>query len=258
MTPQSPQGYIIATECNKAAFDNGWRVEQGEVDGWLIRTSATAPGRVALTGEGGNGPWALAVEHGAVVNTLEWPRSDLAGPLSGPGTARYVFATLSELHAALSRVYDLSMALPDDPLRRFELETRKLPKTTEAERLVIERRGQSIFRDSLMKYWQGRCPLTGIAEPELLRASHMKPWAKCESDAERLDVFNGLLLSALWDAAFDRGLVSFSPDGEPIYSSRLSEVARSSLLARPVEPLVLTAQHQVYLEHHRNKVFTSG
>lgn len=86
----------------------------------------------------------------------------------------------------------------------------------------------------------------------------MKPWAKCESDAERLDVFNGLLLSALWDAAFDRGLVSFSLDGEPIYSSRLSEVARSSLLSAPVKPLVLSAQHQVYLEHHRNKAFTSG
>lgn len=251
MKPETPQGYIVATECKKAAFDNGWRIDGIESDGWMHRTSATAPGRVALASEGSDGPWALSVESETVANALKWARSDI----SGPGVARYVFETLSGLHAALSRVYDLSMALPDDPLRRFETETRKLPKSTEAERLIVERRGQNIFRDSLMKYWQGRCPLTGIAEPELLRASHMKPWAKCESDAERLDVFNGLLLSALWDAAFDRGLVSFSPDGSPIYSSRLSKVARSSLLGQPVGPLVLSALHLRYLEYHRSRVF---
>lgn len=251
MIPQSPQGYIVATECKKTAFDNGWRIDKGETGGWLHRASATAPGSVALASEGSDGPWALAVESEAVINALDWLRS----AIPGPGTARYEFDTLSELHVALSRVYDLSMALPDDPLRRFELETRKLPKSTEAERLIIERRGQNIFRDSLMKYWQGRCPLTGIREPELLRASHMKPWAKCESDAERLDVFNGLLLSALWDAAFDRGLVSFSSEGMAVFSQRLSVVAQASLMARPVEPLTLSTQHLKYLEHHRSKVF---
>ena len=74
---------------------------------------------------------------------------------------------------------------------------------TEAERLVIQRIGQDVFRDALMAYWGGRCPLTGITEPGLLRASHIVPWADC-TDAQRLDVHNGLLLSALWDAAFDR------------------------------------------------------
>ena len=63
-----------------------------------------------------------------------------------------------------------------------------------------------------MDYWGGRCPITGITEPALLRASHIVPWADCD-DAQRLDVHNGLLLSALWDAAFDTGLVSFADDG---------------------------------------------
>jgi len=48
-----------------------------------------------------------------------------------------------------------------------------------------------------MDYWQGRCPLTGISDPALLRASHIVPWAECETDAQRLDVHNGLLLAAL-------------------------------------------------------------
>jgi hypothetical protein len=44
-----------------------------------------------------------------------------------------------------------------------------------------------------------------------------------------LDVHNGLLLSALWDAAFDRGLVSFDGDGTVLVSSKLSEAARAAL-----------------------------
>ena len=43
-----------------------------------------------------------------------------------------------------------------------------------------------------MKYWRGRCPLTGITDPALLRASHIVPWEECETDAQRLDVHNGL------------------------------------------------------------------
>ena len=67
--------------------------------------------------------------------------------------------------------------------------------------------------------------LTGIADNALLRASHIRPWRDCETDDERLDVHNGFLLSALWDAAFDNGLVAFDPDGIPIFSERLSKLA---------------------------------
>jgi hypothetical protein len=49
------------------------------------------------------------------------------------------------------------------------------------------------------------------------------PWAECD-DAQRLDVHNGLLLSALWDAAFDTG----SPD--------LSDAARTRLGIGRVPP----------------------
>ena len=79
-----------------------------------------------------------------------------------------------------------------------------------------------------MDYWGGRCPLTGIAEPALLRASHIVPWAECD-DVRRLDVHNGLLLSALWDAAFDKGLVSFADDGTALVSPELGQAARISL-----------------------------
>jgi predicted restriction endonuclease len=135
---------------------------------------------------------------------------------------------------------------------QFELQVQGLPRTTEAERLVVQRIGQDIFRARLMDYWQNRCPLTGIAEPGLLRASHIIPWSECENDAKRLDVHNGLLLSALWDAAFDKGLVSFADDGTPLVSPDLSGAARGALGLDQAPPLPnLRAAHRANLSLHR-------
>ena len=64
--------------------------------------------------------------------------------------------------------------------------------------------------------------MTAITDPALLRASHIIPWSDCNDE---LDVHNGLLLSALWDAAFDQGLLSFADDGTPLFGPKLSETA---------------------------------
>ncbi len=99
------------------------------------------------------------------------------------------------------------------PLEQFRERTRSMPSTTEVERLAVQRVGQDLFRDALEHYWAARCPLTGIGDRAMLRASHIRPWAECASDAERLDVFNGVLLAAHLDAAFDRHLISFTTEG---------------------------------------------
>lgn len=91
----------------------------------------------------------------------------------------------------------LGLSLPTAPLQQFRVRTAGLPQTTEVERLVVQRIGQNVFREALLDYWDYRCPLTGIAEPELLRASHIVAWAGCDDDAHRLDAHNGLLLSGL-------------------------------------------------------------
>ena len=135
---------------------------------------------------------------------------------------------MTALHAALDRVYKLAVSLPDAPLARFRAQTASPPQTTEAERLVVQHIGQEIFRAALMDYWGARCPITGITDPELLRASHIVPWSECD-DAQRLDVHNGLLLSALWDAAFDARLAGFADDGTVLASPGLSAAARTAL-----------------------------
>ncbi len=66
-------------------------------------------------------------------------------------------------------------------------------------------------------------------DSRLLRASHIKPWADCETDAERLDVYNGLLLAAHLDAAFDAGLISFTEKGQILFSSQLQEADRQAV-----------------------------
>jgi hypothetical protein len=171
--------------------------------------------------------------------------------IKGPGLAIYAFTNVRELHRALDRVYRLAMSLPEAPLDRFRAKTVNLPKTTEAERLMIQRIGQDVFREALMDYWGGRCPLTGITEPALLRASHIVPWAEC-TDEQRLDVHNGLLLSALWDAAFDRGLVSFADDGAVLVSPNLGLKARDVLGLSATPRLTgLREQHCANLSLHR-------
>jgi hypothetical protein len=82
-----------------------------------------------------------------------------------------------------------------------------------AERLVVQRVGQDIFRHALMDYSNNTCPLADIADPAFPRASHIVSWADCETDDLRLTVCNGFLLSSLRDAAFDAGLVGFTAGG---------------------------------------------
>lgn len=123
---------------------------------------------------------------------------------------------------------------------------------TESWKLQKARIGQSAFRKALLDRWDGRCPLTGIAEAPLLIASHIIPWNCCETDQERLNPDNGLLLSALWDAAFDSGLVSFSDDGTALASPALAATSFEVLsMTRPARLAALTPGNRERLAWHR-------
>ncbi len=243
----SPQPFVIREECEKAAWQHGFRRALGETEGWAAFESTTAQGTLWLAAASDQGPWFIALDHPGVIAELSLPFANIAGP----GGVRFTFPTLTALYAILPRLYQLSNSLPDAPLKIFHQQTAKLPKTTEAERLVVQRIGQDIFRNSLLDYWQGCCPLTGITDPALLRASHIIPWSECQDDTQRLDVHNGLLLSALWDAAFDRALVTFDDDGIPELSPQLSTAARQALHCS--QPIPLTDSHRENLAHHRQR-----
>jgi hypothetical protein len=149
---EDPPGFVVRTEAQKAAWDNGFRLEQDVEHGWLHYTSTTAPGSVWIAGASQRGPWLLSINHLGASTELGGPT---ATSIAGPGIATFMFETLTQLHGALDRVYKLAVSLPDVPLSRFRAKTAGLPRTTEAERLVIQRIGQDIFRDALMHYWGG-------------------------------------------------------------------------------------------------------
>jgi predicted restriction endonuclease len=131
-----------------------------------------------------------------------------------------------------------------------------MPTSTEVERWVVQRVGQDLFRAALLDYWQQRCCVTGLAVPELLRASHIKPCALCDTDEERLDVFNGLLLAPHLDALFDGGWMTVQADGTVLFSTRLDTDALQLLGIKDGMVFVgLTDAHQHYLEFHRSVVF---
>lgn len=101
--------------------------------------------------------------------------------------------------------------------------------------------------------------MTGLAVPELLRASHIKPWADCNSDAERLDVFNGLLLAPQLDGALDRGLITLDATGLVLVSDLLDPASRAVLgLDRPLRVSRLADPHRAFLAWHRERVFRGG
>jgi len=161
------------------------------------------------------------------------------------------------LHDVVERVFQLSMSMPSRPLDAYKAETASLPKTTEAERLVVQRVGQNIFRDALDKYWAGKCAVTGVADRALLRASHVHPWAACASDEERLDSYNGILLVADLDAAFDAALISFDEEGAAMYSKHLTPEGTAALAAKlDGRRVSFTDRHQVYLQRHRARFQT--
>lgn len=243
--------FVVRTELGKAAYANGFRAVDGEVGGWLKFKSSSAPGSLFLHGAGDHGPWYVGLDHAGVIRELAVDTD----PVDGPGLARYKFSTLAACYEALERIYQLAVSLPDSPLHDFETAIRDLPRETEAERLLVQRVGQEKFRNALIDYWDGNCPLTGITDPALLRASHIRPWADCETDAERLNTYNGLLLSSLWDAAFDKGLVSFDDHGAPIYGPSLSEKARAALEHQAQQNIPLRDAHRERLSYHREHVF---
>ena len=206
------QTLAIATRLEKAAIDNGFDRELPRAGEWLAYGSTHAPLEVWLRAmDSGRLPWPCpgwtSCEPWPTARTL-LPRN----PLPGRPPSRKS-ATIPELNRLLRRAYQLARTLPHELLHDFEQKTAGMPRATEAERLVVQRVGQDVFRAGLIDYWDGRCAITGLAVPELLRASHIKPWANCETDAERLDVFNGLLLAPHLDAAFDAGFITVADDG---------------------------------------------
>ena len=86
-------------------------------------------------------------------------------------------------------------------------------------REVKTRVNQNVFRQIVLANYSGKCAITGIDIPELLIASHIIPWS--QNEKERLNLQNGICLSALYDRAFDKGLIGITEKYQIVLSSEL-------------------------------------
>lgn len=172
-------------------------------------------------------------------------------------TSRYGIAL--DAHDA-SSIAQLVVLLRDHrsletPYGDVAIETEPRGGPTQREVLGLARIGQGQFRLDCDYLWRGRCALSKIGIPELLRASHIKAWHEAD-DRERLDPYNGLLLAAHVDALFDRHLISFDDDGRILLSPR---VKPQDLKAMGIDPETacidgLDERHRAYLSHHRGRL----
>jgi putative restriction endonuclease len=241
---------------DKAAVDEGFGIRREGEGHWLAYESLGAPAAIRLTAV--RQGYVAAVDHDGVAADLatRWPAWDGAAP---PGFTAFVVPDTAPLHDLVREMWRLARALPLAPLRAFEQQIRDLPRATAAERGIVQRVGQDLFRAALMDYWGGRCAVTGCAEPLLLRARHIRPWALCATDAERLDVYNGLLLAAHLDAAFDAGLIDFDDASQIRFAERFAPADRRAAGLTPGMALAkLTPEHQTFLAWRRDHLLTAG
>ncbi|WP_105901906.1 HNH endonuclease [Vibrio gangliei] len=126
-------------------------------------------------------------------------------------------------------------------------------KLTETEKtiLVNTRVGQGHFRTKLIEMWQG-CAVTGYKNTQMLLASHIKPWRDSNNE-ERLDRYNGLLLLANLDKAFDLGFISFDDSGKVMISKYLEKPEVLGL--DESMSFVVSPEHKPYLGFHRGVLF---
>ena len=122
------------------------------------------------------------------------------------------------------------------------------------------RRGQALFRATVLSAYQNRCCITGLDDARLLNASHIVPWR--DDPANRLNPRNGLCLSALHDRAFDRGLITFDADLRLLLSPELDRSqshflsqAFATYAGRQIELPEKFAPDITLLRHHREQVF---
>jgi putative restriction endonuclease len=165
---------------------------------------------------------------------------------------------------ALRELFEADENSELEVLPKEGIRVRKRPPTGASEVIasVKQRRGQEYFRDAVINNFGGRCGVTGLSVRELLIASHILPWGT--HPAERWNVRNGLSLSRLHDAAFDRGLITFDDDLKLQLSPRLKrELSQPAVetnfgvfVSQPLDlPNDAAWPDLSFLAEHRAKIF---
>lgn len=182
----------------------------------------------------------------------EFSEDELAASLPQAGPKVDEFATVFD------RSHDADDLDPDllDQLKA-ELDEESLDlSATESPTVVRQRIGQQRYRKALEQLWDGKCAVTGVSEPCLLRASHAMPWKECKTGKERLSPFNGFLLNVALDALFDKFLISFADDGSIMLAPSLKPEELAAVGITPEMRIEgIRSEHLPFLSYHRAQFY---
>lgn len=166
------------------------------------------------------------------------------------------YEKLTGIKFSSEKSVEKKMAELNAEIEKIASENKSL-KGKDVEVIIKRRVGQSTFRKLLIEENGCKCALSGVDEEKLLRASHIKPWSEATPE-EKTDPENGLLLSVIWDALFDQGLIAFHADGTIESSSLLTDDNIKKLgisLDIKLDEKYLTEKRKAYLLWHRTNVF---
>ena len=125
--------------------------------------------------------------------------------------------------------------------RLYKIDLTDLQRSGEEKaRIVKVRTNQVVFRTLVMANYDFSCCITGINQPELLIASHIKPWS--QDSANRLNPKNGLALNALHDKAFDKGFITITED----YKIKVSSILLKKELTKSIK--------QNFIQFHNKQI----
>jgi putative restriction endonuclease len=123
------------------------------------------------------------------------------------------------------------------------------------------RQNQDYFRSIVMSNYSNSCAITGISIPELLIASHIKPWSKDEHN--RLNPTNGILLSATFDKAFDKGLITINNEFKILFSTKIKKYSKEPFYENEIKKFenqqitlpVKFLPNEDFLTYHNDVIF---
>jgi putative restriction endonuclease len=188
---------------------------------------------------------------------------NLSGATHGSALDREIWNEFNQDWERLSFESETVRAqLLDRPLPTPEEES--FPEGIMRSTTVMARVNQGFFRAAILATYESSCCITGIKNPELLRASHIVPWSV---DAKnRTNPRNGLCLNALHDQAFDCGLITLDPQFKVRVSPALRQGVNLALdqmifkyEGHPIQQPKQFEPDQSFVTYHREHIFrTTG
>jgi len=165
----------------------------------------------------------------------------VAGARGRPGRG-FIAHDLDDLDAGLAEVWSYDWRSIPNPFdfaaegRSFQSIAKQLvrnPEDSEEVYRLVKSRGikQLLFRTALLSAYSEQCAFSGIEFYEVLEACHIVPW-RLSTDAQRMDVRNGLLLNSFHHRLFDHAHITITPDFTMMYADPSSVHRNHSRLER--------------------------